>query len=89
MAFLGFDKEKLVQSFGQEDLWKRAGQPTPVFLPGESHGQRILGCYSPWGCKESDTNEQLSLHNIPLYIWNVTSPLSMHLLKDIWVAFLS
>ena len=53
MAFLGFDKEKLVQSFGQEDLWKRAGQPTPVFLPGESHGQRILGCYSPWGRKET------------------------------------
>ena len=37
-------------------------QPTPVFLPGESHGQRsLVGC-SPWGCKESDTTEQLSTH---------------------------
>ena len=32
------------------------GQPlTPVFLPGEFHGQRSLAGYSPWGCKESDT----------------------------------
>ena len=30
-------------------------QPTPVFLPGESHGQRSLADYSPWVCKESDT----------------------------------
>ena len=34
--------------------WRRAGQPTPVFLPGESHGQRsLVGC-SPWGRTESD-----------------------------------
>ena len=26
------------------------GKPTPVFLPGESHGQRSLVSYSPWGC---------------------------------------
>ena len=32
-------------------------QPTPVFLPGESHGQRSLVGYSPWGHKESDTTE--------------------------------
>ena len=37
--------------------WKRDWQPTPVFLPRESHGQRSLGGYSPWGCKESDTTE--------------------------------
>ena len=37
----------------------RAWQPTPVFLPGESHGQRSLIGYSPWGCKESDTTELL------------------------------
>ena len=36
-------------------------QPTPVFLPGESHGQRSLLCYSPWGHKEWDTTEQLTL----------------------------
>ena len=34
--------------------WRRKQQPTPVFLPGESHGQRSLMDYSPWGCKESD-----------------------------------
>ena len=34
--------------------------PIPVFLPGESHGQRGLAGYSPWGHKESDTTEQLS-----------------------------
>ena len=37
-----------------EDL---AWQPAPVFLPGESHGQRSLAGYTPWGCKESDTAE--------------------------------
>ena len=37
--------------------WRRAWQPTPVFLPGESHGQRNLEGYSRWGCKESDTAE--------------------------------
>ena len=37
--------------------WGRAWQPTPIFLPGESHGQRSLAGYSPWGCKESDTTE--------------------------------
>ena len=34
---------------------------TPVFLPGESHGQRSLAGYSPWGHKETDTTEQLTL----------------------------
>ena len=37
--------------------WRRAWQPTPVFLPGESLGQRSLEGYSPWGCKQSDTTE--------------------------------
>ena len=37
--------------------WRRKWQPTPVFLPGESHGWRsLVGC-SPWGCTESDTTE--------------------------------
>ena len=37
--------------------WRRAWQPIPVFLPEESHGQRSLVGYSPWGCKESDMTE--------------------------------
>ena len=34
--------------------WRRAWQPTPVFLPGESHGQRRLAGYNPWGHKSLD-----------------------------------
>ena len=37
--------------------WRRAWQPTPLFLPGESHGQRSLAGYSPSGHKESDMTE--------------------------------
>ena len=37
-------------------------QPTPLFLPGESHGQRSLVGYSPWGRKGSDMTEQLYFH---------------------------
>ena len=40
--------------------WRREWQPTPVFLPGESHGQRSLAGYSPWGCRESDMAERLN-----------------------------
>ena len=39
--------------------WRRKWQPTPVFLPGKSHGWRSLVGYSSWGRKESDTTEQL------------------------------
>ena len=39
---------------------------TPVFLPGDSHGQRSLAGYSPWGHKESDTTEQLTHTCSPL-----------------------
>ena len=37
--------------------------PTPVFLPGESHGERRLAGYCPWGRKESDMTERLSIHS--------------------------
>ena len=40
--------------------WRREWLPTPVFLPGEFHGQRSLAGYSPWGHKESDMTEQLT-----------------------------
>ena len=46
--------------------WRRARQPTPVSLPGESHGQRSLVGYSPWDRKESDMTELLSTHTICL-----------------------
>ena len=54
-----------VQEF---DIWgtsrkeKRQWQPTPILLPGKSHGQRsLVGC-SPWGCEESDMTERLHFH---------------------------
>ena len=40
--------------------WRRAWKSTPVFLPGEFHGQRSLAGYSPWGCIELDTTERLT-----------------------------
>ena len=39
--------------------WRKKWQPTPVFLPGVSHGQRSLAGYSPWGLKELDMTEWL------------------------------
>ena len=42
--------------------WRRQWHPTPVLLPGKSHGWRsLVGC-SPWGCKESDTTERHPFH---------------------------
>ena len=55
---------------GSEIPWRRKWQPTPVFLPGKSHGQRSLVDYSPWGHKESDTTEWLHfLFPFWLYIY--------------------
>ena len=47
--------------------WRRKWQSTPVFLPGEFHGQRSLMGYSSWDCKELDTTEHLStVHRVSL-----------------------
>ena len=43
--------------------WRRACLPTPVLLPGESYGQRILAGYSPWGCKQSDISKHAHTHS--------------------------
>ena len=42
-----------------ESPWRRKWQPTPIFLPGESHGQKSLVGYGLWGCKESDISEHM------------------------------
>ena len=55
-------QEILVWFLGQEDPLEKDRLPTPVFLPGESHGQRSLAGYSPRGHKESDTAEQLGTY---------------------------
>ena len=43
-------------------LWRMKWQPTSVFLPGKSHGQRNLVGHNPWGRKELDMTERLSMH---------------------------
>ena len=52
--------------------WRREWQPTPVFLPGEFHGQRSLAGYSPWDNKELGTTE-----------WLIHTPL----IKDLFLSF--
>ena len=50
-------QETWVQFLGWEDPLEKEWQPTPLFLPGESHGQRSPLGYSPRDHKESDTTE--------------------------------
>ena len=57
--------------------WRRARQPTPVFLPGESHGQRSLLGYSPRGRKESDTTEA-TWHSTSTYL-----SVALHLYRSV------
>ena len=54
-------REIWIWSLGWEDSLEKWMLPTPVFLPGEFHGQRSLVGYSPRGHKESEMTEQLSL----------------------------
>ena len=54
------------------------GNPlTPLFLPGESHGQRSLVGYSLWGCKESDTTELVMMiyDIVHRKMWNLVNPI--------------
>ena len=50
-------QETWVRSLGWEDPLERKWQPAPVFLPGESYGQRSLAACSPWGQEELDMIE--------------------------------
>ena len=50
--------------------WRREWQPSPVLLPGKSHGQRSLVGYSPWGRKESDATDRL---HFPITGWFTSS----------------
>ena len=51
-----------IRSLGQEDPLEKEMATTPVFLLKKYHGQRSLVAYSPGGCKELNTTEQLSTH---------------------------
>ena len=61
-------RETGVQSLAWEIPWRRKWQPTPVLLPGKSHGWRSLGGCSPWGRKELDTTEQLHFFTFSLLL---------------------
>ena len=54
-------QETRVWFLGWEVPLEKGMTPAPVFLPGEFHGPRSLGGYSPWGHKELDMTEQLQL----------------------------
>ena len=49
--------------------WRRAWQPTAVFLPEESHGQRSLAGYSPWGRRVGFSGATEHAHTQSLYNW--------------------
>ena len=57
-----------VRSLGWKDpLEEEMAQPTPVFLPGKSHGQKSLTGYSLWGLKELDPTEPLSMQVLQIH----------------------
>ena len=77
-------QETRVWFLGRKIPWRKAWQPTPVFLPGESPWQRSLVGYSPWGSKESDMTEWLSRVHIQ-YIFVSKESLSHQNLGCTWL----
>ena len=69
-------------SYIRDILWKRQWHPTPVLLPGKSHGWRsLVGC-SPWGRKESDMTERLHFHFIFMHWRRNGNPLQCSCLEN-------
>ena len=64
--------------------WKRKWQLTPIFLPGESHGQRSLASHNPWGHKESDTTEWLTHHHHHQIVDQVSELILLGLVIFLW-----
>ena len=58
-SIMGKIKERMLPLPPDVQGWRRKWQPTPVFMPGKSHGPRNLVGYNPWGCKELDMTERL------------------------------
>ena len=56
------DTEEIDLNSSMKTYQRRQWHPTPVLLPGKSHGWRSLVGYSPWGCKESDMTERFHFH---------------------------
>ena len=70
-------QESWGQSLGWEDALRREWQPTLGFLPKESHGERSLVGYSPWGCRESDMTERLT-HTHIIIITTIIITIQLH-----------
>ena len=65
--------------------WRRAWQPTPVLVPGESRGQRSLGGYSPWSRKESATESDLQRTSLDIGMgWEGVGRV-LCVSEDLWV----
>ena len=64
-------QETRVRSWLGKIPWRRKWQPTPVFLPGKSEGQRSLSSYSPWSHKELDMIEATE-HSIMIVLVSIT-----------------
>ena len=60
-------QETGVRSLSQEDPLDKAQQPIPVFLSGESHGQRSPVGYSPWGHTESERTEVTERRRVKIF----------------------
>ena len=62
MSYISRSAQEPHIASGYNIVQRRQWHPTPVLLPGKSHGQRSLVGWGPWGREESDMNEQLHFH---------------------------
>ena len=81
-------QETCVWSLGGEDLLEKEMQPTPVFLPGKSHGRRSLVGYSPWGRKELDRIKRLHFTSLHFPFYTFFRPTSNFICCDIHISLL-
>ena len=81
--------ETHISSWVRKILWRRKWQPTPVLLPGKSHGWRSMVGFSPWGHKEWDMTEQLHIHFVNMVYHKIKAHLIMmyDLIICCWILF--
>ena len=72
-------QETQVRSLDQEDPLEKEWLPTGEFLPGETHRQRNLAGYSPWGCKELNTTNTTEGTSIQYSTWHMLNIWKMSL----------
>ena len=68
--------------------WRRKRQPTPVFLPGKSHGQRSLEGLNPWGCKKLDMTKWLNNNKPPVSSFLAQMVKNPPAVQETWTRFL-